>query len=144
MAGLRGDTSVSCESGRAPTSATSGVPSSRQKLSVSSSNARLHVGQGFIARLTNGSSLVRGHDHGDDIEHHHTGKHDQTQDAGDDPDPGKLLSGHSFWILLNLRERDSTQNDRGDRGDWSETHPAHRDADYSQYHRGHAQALIRR
>src|SRR5260370_8530239 len=139
MAGLRGDTSVSCESGRAPTSATSGVPSSRQKLSVSSSNARLQVGQRFIARLPNGSSLVRGHDHGDDIEHHHTGKHDQTQDAGDDPDPGKLLSGHSFWILLNLRERDSTQNDHGDRGDCSETHPPPPPPPFPPYHPSHPQ-----
>ncbi len=101
---------VSWESARLVASRTSGVPSSRQKLSVSSSKERLQVGQRFT--ISFGSNLYRDVSPAELLYALHEDSHAIQQDekrdtqevnrARDNPGDGEGLASEFVRIVLDL------------------------------------------
>src|SRR5437660_1717173 len=96
-----GSTSVSSESGRA--AAIKGVPSSRQKLSVSSSKVRLQVGQRFIRASPLKGHLLIGHrNHKQNIDDEPNAINQDRQTTRYDSSHSLLPSANHIRVLLDL------------------------------------------
>src|SRR6185503_11248028 len=113
------------------------VPSCVQKLSHSSSNVSLQLGQRFILRAQ------ASHENRESVDHEYDDPESQVGGPHTDPNDRKRLASVMDGIILDLSQRDGAQNDGSRSSEQADAAtPSNRDAKNSENQRSDGQALL--